>query len=157
MPEHLSVLMTEEHSVNILSKVKKHFAATIIVLLAGVLAMPAQIQNSDNQLNTLSPIGVPPHASLEGTNEQVDLATGNLTLYLPMLSLPQRGGWPLPLGCTYDSRQYSPVQYTTPSTTIYNTDGRLTSVTSYQYSELFIARTDGLWTRTPAIIGSYTW
>jgi hypothetical protein len=137
MSSSLCVFRAEKRPATVVFRVKSLFVAIAIIFCACIGSVQAQIQSPNNQLNTLSPIGVPPHATLEGTNELVDLATGNLTLYLPMLSLPQRGGWTLPLGYTYDSRLYSPVQITSPSTTVYTTDGQPFSVTSYQYLETF--------------------
>lgn len=77
----------------------------------------------DNQLTTLSPIGVPPNASTTGTSEQIVLANGSLHVNFPMLSVPQRGGWTLPLMYSYDSNILHPIQNVQPTSTYNNSDG----------------------------------
>jgi hypothetical protein len=52
----------------------------------------------DNGLSVMGPIGTPPRASVDGTSESVNFANGALSVYIPMLSLPQRGGCTLPIG-----------------------------------------------------------
>src|SRR5579859_6662535 len=52
----------------------------------------------DNTLTPADPIGVPPQPSTAGTHEAVSTINGGLSFFLPVLSLPQRGGWNLTLG-----------------------------------------------------------
>ena len=67
-------------------------------------------QTTDNQLNTLGPVGVQPNSGTTGTTEQISLATGALNVMIPLLSLPQRGGWSLSLGYVHNSNLNHPVQ-----------------------------------------------
>jgi hypothetical protein len=60
-------------------------------------------QNPDNLLTPADPVGVPPHASSAGTNETINLSGGSLSVFLPALTLPQRGGWNLTLGYVHNS------------------------------------------------------
>lgn len=94
---------------------------TLLVFAPPVLYSQA---GPDNQLTTLSPIGVPPKASTSGTAEQVVLANGSLHVNFPMLSIPQRGGWTLPLMYTYDSNMTSLVQSVDVNTTTNTSDNR---------------------------------
>lgn len=57
----------------------------------------------DNVLTPADPIGVPPHVSSTGTNETINLVNGGLNVFVPALSLPQRGGWNITLGYFHDS------------------------------------------------------
>ena len=52
----------------------------------------------DNTLTPADAIGVPPEPSKAGTHEAVSNTSGGLSFFLPVLSLPQRGGWNLTLG-----------------------------------------------------------
>ena len=89
----------------------------------------------DNMLTPADPIGIPPHASSAGTNESVNLSSGGLSLFIPVLSLPQRGGWTLDLGYVHNSMTYAPQQNVTVSAitrnTLYvpNLDGSDASIT----------------------------
>src|SRR5579862_115210 len=77
------------------------------------LAMSAKAQNTyvpsapDNMLTPADPIGVPPHVSTTGTNETINLSNGALTVFVPALTLPQRGGWNLTLGYFHNSNTYA--------------------------------------------------
>lgn len=86
----------------------------IIVCLGVLAAIPltsahAQISSppyADNILTPSSPIGTPPGASTDGDNESVNLSNSALTIYVPLLSVPQRGGWVLPFGLVNSSNGY---------------------------------------------------
>lgn len=69
----------------------------------------------DNTLTPADPIGVPPKPSTAGTFEAVGNTSGALSFFLPVLSLPQRGGWTLTLGYFNTSPQWSLRQDTTVS------------------------------------------
>jgi RHS repeat-associated protein len=77
------------------------------------LAMSAKAQNTyvpsapDNMLTPADPIGVPPHVSTTGTNETINLSNGGLTVFVPALTLPQRGGWNITLGYFHDSNTWA--------------------------------------------------
>lgn len=60
----------------------------------------------DNFLDSTNTIGLPDDASREGSGEVVNLNSGSLTMFLPLLTLPQGSGvQPLTLGFSYDSNQ----------------------------------------------------
>lgn len=59
-----------------------------------------------NILTTSDPIGTPPGVTAEGTNESINLSNGALTVYVPLLSVPQRGGWSLPFAYINSSDSY---------------------------------------------------
>jgi RHS repeat-associated protein len=61
----------------------------------------------DNMLTPADPIGIPPHAGSTGTNESIGLSNGSLNVFIPALSLPQRGGWDLTLGYVHHSSTWS--------------------------------------------------
>jgi RHS repeat-associated protein len=82
--------------------------------LASVLfAVSASAQNTyvpsqpDNMLTPADPIGVPPHVSTTGTNETINLSNGGLTVFVPALTLPQRGGWNITLGYFHNSNTWA--------------------------------------------------
>jgi YD repeat-containing protein len=78
----------------------------LALLFLPALPLPAQISPPtipDNDLTPVSPLGIPPAASTEGTNESVTPLNGAVNLYIPLLSLPQRGGYPLYLGYVHHS------------------------------------------------------
>ena len=86
-------------------------AFTLAILMALCTAIcraqyPAPTEPT-NVLTMADPIGLPPQASTDGTSEQVDLANGSLNMFIPAVTLPQRGGHPLVLGFTYNSNQFS--------------------------------------------------
>ena len=104
----------------------------------------AQVPNPsvpDNAPNTLSPIGLLPQAATEGTNEQVSLANGALHMFIPLLQVPQRGGWTLPIGYSYDSNLLHNVQQVQVSGTVNTEDGvnGRVPVDFIHYSEVFEA------------------
>ena len=78
-----------------------------LVLLFGCASLgDAQVSapaNPDNILTPTSPIGTPPGVVTDGTNESVNLSNGALTVYIPLISVPQRGGWSLPLAYIHSS------------------------------------------------------
>lgn len=114
-----------------------------IVACIGVLAtLPltrafAQIPSppyADNILTPSSPIGTPPGASTDGDNESVNLSNGALTIYVPLLSVPQRGGWVLPFGLVNSSNGYYLQQGVSAVPLYQNQDGQLDSwTTSFTY------------------------
>ena len=100
----------------------------LILSFAGFLmqSLQGQVPNPtvpDNGLTPASPLGVPPYASSEGTSESVALMNGSVNLYIPLLSLPQHGGYPLSLGFVHHSNLNSFEQQTQVSGSIYNGAG----------------------------------
>lgn len=61
---------------------------------------------ADNPVTSIGTTGLPQAASKEGDSETVNLNTGALNMFIPVLAIPQRiGAQPLVLGYTYDSNQ----------------------------------------------------
>ncbi len=90
------------------SKVVLCLSAAIAILGASQRAH-SQISSpsvADNILTPTSPIGTPPGVPTEGANESVNLSDGALTTYMPLLSVPQRGGWSLPFAFIHSSNTY---------------------------------------------------
>jgi hypothetical protein len=51
-----------------------------------------------NAMTPATTTGIPPYSTQDGTKENVALATGDLDLYIPLLSLTQKSGWKFQLG-----------------------------------------------------------
>ncbi len=123
--------------------VRKRHLATWFAIWCYVLLTPwaalAQVPAPsipDNGLTTASPLGVPPHASTQGTNESITLMNGALNVYIPLLSLPQRGGYSLSLGYVSHSNSYSLSQKTTITTSsIYNNGGQHMVINTFEYAD----------------------
>jgi hypothetical protein len=79
--------------------------------------------NPDNILTPADPIGTPPGVATDGTNESVGLSDGALTVYIPLLSIPQLGGWSLPFAFIHSSNGYYLQQNVTASPQDADTDG----------------------------------
>src|SRR4051794_3849295 len=84
-------------------KARFAFSAMLFVLPALAIAQsnPAQV-TPDNDT------GLKPYETYSGTHENVNLATGNLNLPLPLLRPPGRHGLDLDLVLQYDSKIWSP-------------------------------------------------
>jgi len=85
-------------------------ACSILLTLAAASASRAQgyvPTQPDNMLTPADPIGVPPHVSTTGTNETINLSNGGLTVFVPALTLPQRGGWSITLGYFHNSNTWA--------------------------------------------------
>ena len=78
-----------------------------------------------------------PQAATEGTNEQVTLANGALHLFIPLLQIPQRGGWTLPIGYSYDSNYLHNVQFVSVGGSVNTGDGYPVPVDTFAYNEVF--------------------
>jgi hypothetical protein len=87
----------------------------------------------DNGLSPASPLGIPPGASSQGTNESVGMMNGAVNLYIPLLSLPQRGGYPLYLGYVHHSNLNSLQQITNVSSSVVESDGKDFAVDHFEY------------------------
>jgi hypothetical protein len=55
---------------------------------------------------TQSMSGVQPYQAYDGSHENIDLATGDVNIQIPLISLPGRNGHGLDLGIEYDSKVY---------------------------------------------------
>lgn len=88
----------------------------------------------DNMLTPANPIGTPPQASSAGTNETINLSSGSVSVFIPALSLPQRGGWNLTLGYVHNSMTWAPQQNVTTGPGCMN-EGKLICGSSYTYVE----------------------
>jgi YD repeat-containing protein len=111
------------------------------ICLCAAFAPPngsAQISSppyADNILTPASPIGTPPGASTDGDNESINLSSGALTIYVPLLSVPQRGGWNLPFALINSSNGYYLRQNVTAAPLYQNQDGQVNSwTTSFAYT-----------------------
>ena len=105
-----------------LSSVRRMHALLWSAMFMVAVSVSAQVPAPtipDNGLTPASPLGIPPHASTEGTNEKVSLMNGALNLFIPLLSLPQRGGYPLSLGYVHHSNLYSLQQITSVQSSNY--------------------------------------
>jgi len=99
-----------------------------LLLLPLLLTFQAHAQIStppyaDNILTPSSPIGTPPGTATDGDNESVNLSNGALTVYVPLLSVPQRGGWSLPFALVNSSNGYYLQQNVTTTPFENNQDG----------------------------------
>jgi YD repeat-containing protein len=111
--------------------------------LAAQMPQPAV---PDNTLNSTNTIGLPPASSKEGTAEVVNLNNGALTLFLPIVTLPQRAGAaPLELGFTYDSNQVNLQQILSDSVEAYpGPDGSAPEIVDYLYYTDNTAQIEGV-------------
>src|SRR4051812_11014474 len=85
---------------------------------------------------TENPTGILEDHVYQGNSEKIDLATGNLTVNIPLLSLPGRNGHNLVLTASYNSKNWYHWSYTNP----------FNNITSYywikevQYSQWTVAK-----------------
>lgn len=72
----------------------------------------------DNGPTPASPLGIPPHSSSSGTNESVSMMNGSLNVYIPLLTIPQRGGYNLSIGLVHKSNSYALQQTTSVTSSV---------------------------------------
>jgi len=89
----------------------------------------------DNGPTPASPLGIAPHASSSGTSENINMMNGSLNVYLPLLSIPQRGGSSLNLGLVHKSNSYTLAQHTSVSSTPDPSQGRGVVIDTIQYTD----------------------
>jgi RHS repeat-associated protein len=132
---------------------------SLLFVFSLLVITPAYSQNSntyvptnpDNLLTPADPIGVPPHASSTGTNETINLSSGSLSIFLPALTLPQRGGWNLTLGYVHNSATYMSQQMVNAQASSYN-EGQLLFGDYYIYTENMVpSGTAGLQINVPSL------
>lgn len=90
--------------------------ALIAVGLVLVLPRVARAQSAPNQINPGNATGIQPYNTYGGVRENINLATGNLNLQVPLLTLPGRNGHDLVLGLEYDSKMWSLHYFFDPET-----------------------------------------
>lgn len=84
----------------------RHFVAALsLVLLTALSATTSAYGQTVAPLNDQT--GVSPYQSYGGVRENISLASGNLNLQVPLISLPGRNGHDLTLALEYDSSFYS--------------------------------------------------
>jgi YD repeat-containing protein len=122
------------------------FVSLFFIFLFIVVA-PAHSQNTyvptnpDNLVTPADPIGALPHASSSGTNETISLSSGSLSVFLPALTLPQRGGWNLTLGYVHNSNSWATQQDVNVLADSYN-EGQLFWGDYYTY-KIYVVRQPG--------------
>ncbi|WP_348261042.1 hypothetical protein P8935_14660 [Telmatobacter sp. DSM 110680] len=104
-------------------------------IAAGAAAQISSPPYADNILTPSSPIGTPPGAATDGDNQSVNLSNSALTVYVPLLSVPQRGGWSLPFALIHSSNGYYLQQNVSAVPLYQNQDGQQNSwTTSFTYN-----------------------
>src|SRR5271169_6426647 len=78
-------------------------------------------QTGLTQIDSNTTTGPAPYSSFGGVHENINLATGDLTLQVPLLTLPGRNGLDLSVGLTYDSKLWTTNYMVNPN----NPDGWL--------------------------------
>jgi YD repeat-containing protein len=116
-------------------KVAAFPALLILIFTVRTLAQVAAPTIPDNGPTPISPLGILPHSSSSGTNESISMMNGSLNVYIPLLSIPQRGGYNLSLGLVHKSNQYTLVQNTAVGSTVNSGDGIDLAVDTIQYSD----------------------
>ena len=76
----------------------------VLALFAAGSPDECRAQTALTQLDSNSSTGPAPYSSFGGVHENINLATGDLTLQVPLLTLPGRNGLDLSIGLTYDSK-----------------------------------------------------
>jgi RHS repeat-associated protein len=132
----------------------------LLIILLGSLSAVAQNtyvpSQPDNLLTPADPIGIPPHASSTGTHEAINLTNGSLSVFLPALSLPQRGNWDLTLGYSHNSMTWAMEQDVTvaASCTIDSTSDQRICGDSYTYTNSMLGTVPPLQTNLPQLQAS---
>jgi YD repeat-containing protein len=94
-----------------------------LLLTASVLAPVVALGQSapPTQITPSNDTGVKQYQTYSGSHENINLANGNLSLEIPLLSLPGRNGLNLSLGIQYNSKIWSPhASYGSNSDLVYN-------------------------------------
>ena len=135
-------------------------ATQVLCAVLAFAALPAIAQVPvpplpDNGPTPLSPLGTPPGSSSQGTNESVSPMNGALSLYIPLLSLPQRGGYSLNLGFVHNSNLYSLQQQTTVNSAIDNQNGYGLVIDYITYRDSMARTSDPLEINLPRLQFSY--
>lgn len=89
-------------------KFRRTSVLSAIVLLASSLT--AQSNPSPN-----NPTGLMPYQSYSGSHENINLATGDVNISIPLFSLPGRNGHDLSISMDYDSKLYYLWTFTPPN------------------------------------------
>jgi RHS repeat-associated protein len=86
----------------------------VAVCISLIPASIVQAQNTPSPYSAASMTGAPPNSTHEIVREDVALATGNLHVYIPLLSLRGKGGQSFSLGWGADSHAINFLEYDTP-------------------------------------------
>ena len=79
-------------------------ALLVLVGFAWILPQECLGQTAPTQIDSNTTTGPTPYGSFGGVHENINLGTGDLTLQVPLLTLPGRNGFDLSVGLTYDSK-----------------------------------------------------
>jgi YD repeat-containing protein len=82
---------------------------SFLMIANAIHSQGTSISTPDNALTRIDVSSLPPGASALGDFEQVDLSTSSLNMFIPAVTLKQRGGWDLPLGFVYSSNVWMPI------------------------------------------------
>src|ERR1700686_1848515 len=84
------------------------FCATALTLFL-CCSWPSYLhaQSTPNQVNAGNTTGTMPYASYGGVRENISLSTGDLSIQIPLLTLPGRHGRNLVLNMFYDSKLWN--------------------------------------------------
>ena len=69
------------------TKMRTHFSA-IIFIVAISISPAARAQSTPNQLSPNNTTGTAPYVMYGGAHENINLATGDLNIQIPLLALP---------------------------------------------------------------------
>jgi hypothetical protein len=79
----------------------------LTVALLATLPGNSWAQTVPNQINPGNATGIQPYNAYGGVRENINLATGNLNQFMPLLTLPGRNGHDLVLGLEHDSKSWN--------------------------------------------------
>jgi len=78
--------------------------AILLIVTLALLPFGVGAQSVPNQVNPSNATGTMPYNTYGGVRENINLATGNVNLQIPLLTLPGRNGHNLTLAVEYDSK-----------------------------------------------------
>jgi len=86
-------------------------ASCVLCLLIVLLPAGVRGQSSPVNVDPSNATGTSPYVTYGGVRENINLATGNLNLQIPLLTLPGRNGQNLSVALEYDSKMLAPSYY----------------------------------------------
>jgi hypothetical protein len=94
------------------------FAAASSIFCLGVILLPSVARGQSPSVNVdpSDATGTSSYVTYGGVRENISLATGNLNLQIPLLTVPGRNGQNLSLALEYDSKMWTPSYYWNPNT-----------------------------------------
>src|SRR3982750_219700 len=84
----------------------KQVIAAIVFLLSSNAIVAAQA--NPTQVTSSNDTGMRPYQTYAGAHENINLSNGNLSLDIPLLSLPGRNGFNLNFAVHYNSKIWTP-------------------------------------------------